>query len=360
MRVNNHIVPSQTAESKDYKPRTRRTKSFWEPIFDPLETDNFPSCNWDFQHNGGPKHMTLCAEQLDGSSTKFDKITFENCDFSGEFDFSPREIVFKNCIFDRCDFGLSTWIGAKFRDCSFVLSSFTQTKWRACEFRSCKWDRIGISGNETEFLNTLITNPEEFISSAYTNTDYKALSSAKTTKFYQRMRLEVTKSTVARGLSRDYQAFGDEKTFYNSVKVSTIQSIKAKIFECLFEATQGKSLSQRALGFVGLPMAASEWLILQLIGFVNAWGASVARPSLIGALIVLSFASLYYWLGMPSDYGGALIKSIEVTLLIGYTNHSSGAISACNHYLVLLNMIVGLLWYVVIIPTLVNRVSRVR
>ncbi|ESX79964.1 hypothetical protein X757_02570 [Mesorhizobium sp. LSHC414A00] len=99
-------------------------------------------------------------------------------------------------------------------------------------------------------------------------------------------------------------------------------------------------------------------MILNAAGSVNAWGRSVVRPSLIGAAIVAFFTIAYA--PTAKDWLNAFIKAVEITLLVGYTNHSPASLSTGAHFLVLANMIAGLFWYVVFIPTLINRVSRVR
>jgi hypothetical protein len=344
-------------------PRRRRTVNFWEPIFDPSEKKPFPEHDWDFEHNAAPKRVTLTQGNFTnivskGARPTFDKISFIKCDFQGIFDILPREIVFKNCTFEDCDFGLSTWIGAKFSKCEFRKCSFTQSRWNECDFRNCKWEKIGISGNETEFSSTIITNPGDFIKAAYTNTDTAILEKRNTTAIYQLMRLESTKATVARNIYKMFSDFGDESAYYDALKTSANQSLSARLSESHYNIVTGKP-ALKLFASTGLIVHGLEWLILNVAGLVNAWGRSVVRPFIIGIAIVALFAIAY----AATDCGtaeAAITKAIEVTLLVGYTTYASPLLPPDLHWLVLANVLVGLLWYVVFIPTLVNRISRVR
>jgi hypothetical protein len=354
----------QTSEDTPKPPRNRRTKNYWEPFYDPDERNPFPVHPWNFDHNGAPTHVTFTADGLtaalkDGRSPRFDKLRFVKCDFLGSFDVSPRDIVFKNCIFEECDFGLSIWKRAKFTSCSLHRVSMTQSTWRECDFRACTWDQIAISGNETIWDATTITNPGTFIRAAYTNLDDGVLAKRHTTAQYQKMRLESTKATVARALSRMFSNYGDERAFYDALKCSSNQSTRARIFEALYDLRAG-TFKTRCKAALSLPLNLLDWLILNGAGIVNAWGRSIVRPALIGLAIVVLFGLAYYATDPSINWANALIKATEITLLIGYTNHSSPSLPVGKHELVLVNMIAGLLWYVVFIPTLVNRISRIR
>ncbi len=345
-------------------PRRRRTASFWEPIFDSEEENPFPPHAWNFEHTGAPTHVTFTGSDLSsameaGGRPYFSEIRFVKCDFSGIFDLSPREIVFRHCYFVGCDFGLSTWKRAKFSNCSFDLSSLSQTQWIECDFRACTWNKIGMSGNETVFTSTTITNPGTFIRSAYTNLEQVVLAHRGIRADYQKMRLESTKATVARALSRMYVDYGDERAFYDALRTSSNQSTRAHIFETFYRLKTG-DLGERCKAAPILAFDLVDWAILNVAGAVNAWGMSIARPALIGLAIIFVFSSLYAVSDSSLRWPMAFIKAVEVTLLIGYTNHSGPSVSFGIHCLVLVNMLAGLLWYVVFIPTLVNRISRVR
>lgn len=343
--------------------RARRTRVYWEPIFD-QEAKAPTRTKWDFEHNRGPAGCVFFAVDLiqavnGGLKSIFEGINFSACDFTGIFDLSPREIVFKNCKFFSCDFGLSTWRKAKFTGCEFKKCSFSQSNWADCEFRGCSWVDTGMSGNAMDMTTTVITNPGSFVRSAYTNQDPVILAKFGTSPFYQAMRLEGTKATVARSIVRMLVNVGDEGAYYEALRASSNQSTLAKISEAAYQFCQ-KGFKNKPLATFRLSLHSLEYLILNVAGFVNGWGRSIARPFMIGVALIMLFSLIYLVTNVAPDISSAFVKAAEITLLTGYTNHTSGELEGWKRYLMLWNMTAGLLWYVVFIPTLVNRISRVR
>lgn len=54
------------------------------------------------------------------------------------------------------------------------------------------------------------------------------------------------------------------------------------------------------------------------------------------------------------------MKSLDVTLLVGYTKYSTPSDSLLSQFLVQSNMLLGLAWYGVSLPTLINKISMAR
>jgi hypothetical protein len=344
-------------------PRGRRTTSYWEPMYDAQDRAPYPNQAWDFEHNKGPAHVTLTSDDLDiainaGLRTRFEGIRFQRCDFFGEFDKSPRELVFIGCDFEHCDFGLSTWRRAKFTRCEFSKTSFSQSKWDDCDFRNCTWKDIGLSGNATDLSATTITNPRAFIAAAYTNLDPSVLGPRNITARYQKMRLEATKATVARALVRMFEFYGDEGAYYDAIRASSNQSLDARISEEVHTFLKG-SFVQKATSALSIPFNLLEKIILNGAGFINGWGRSIARPAMIGTILI-SFFALVYSIRYDKPLLTGFIQSIEVTLLIGYTAWANSSLPIGDHLILAANMILGLFWYIVFVPTLVNRLSRLR
>src|SRR4051812_36520253 len=128
--------------------RSRRTKNFWEPFYNPATPDNFQDHDWLFNNETGPTYRVFDALKAPlVNFLKIENVLFTFCDFSGVFE---KSIVFKDCKFSNCDFGLSTFKNVKFTRCEFKLTSFTQTTITNSEFRDCKFNKIGISGNATD------------------------------------------------------------------------------------------------------------------------------------------------------------------------------------------------------------------
>lgn len=352
----------KTVASSPMLPRGRRTKSSWEPFFDPDEKAEFPILEWDFTHNKAPAHVTFLATGLDsyvnaGGRAKFENVRFEKCDFSGVFDRSPGEIVFVGCTFFECDFGLTTWIRTKFTSCKFDKSSLTQTKWVECEFRACAWVDVGLSGNATDFVTCIITNPIALVGASYIR---RVEQSDHKRAMDNERRHRATKSTIARSISRMLVNVGDEVAYYEAVCAETNTSIISRIFNSCFGLRFGDKIFHRARCALSIPVLWLEFFILNASGFLNAWGRSVARPIIVGLSLVLVFWGVYAFDGSTNGLSQSLRKSVDVTTLIGYTAHVDMSMSKKSNWTTAIHMILGLWWYVILVPTLVNRISRVR
>jgi uncharacterized protein YjbI with pentapeptide repeats len=338
-------------------PRGRRLKSYWEPIFDPNDSAGFPDGSWDFSHSKAPHHVTYVADSLATVlSAVFTRIDFRVCDFEGVF---SRRVVFRNCRFEKCDFGTSEWVDAKFTRCEFQACSFTQATFRDCEFRDCVWSQIGLSGNETRLPGTLITNPGAFIDAGYTNRDEVTLQRENKTNLEQQAKLEGTKATVARQLLANCVQIGDEQTYYDAVKTYVRQSTKAKQADLLHQL-RAANVQKSVPLLIRALLCLIDMAIANATGAINGWGSSIARPFMLGVLACIVFAAVYYVFGYRESLLAALVTSVDVTLLIGYTKHAVRDGPVSEQLLFIANMLVGIVWYAVFIATIVNRVSRVR
>jgi len=342
----------------------RRTKSYWEPFFDKCSKD-FTNHSWDFTNQANVEYHIFNADKIDGKATKLvEDITFTNCDFRGYF--IENRLIFKNCIFNSCDFGLSTFKKAKFSFCEFVETSYTQCVLEDTEFRDCSFKKIGISGNETNLDGTLITNPRIFIGAAFTNTS--ALPDKKS-KFVQKMKLEDTKSTVARKILVTLTSEGSEKAYYDAIETSTLQECRARIALNLLEIRNSfldekdQGTLKRCFGAIAgvfkLFGGIVNFFILWFFGLVNAWGESLARPLILGAIILFAFGGIYYWCEEIA-FSRAISKSTEIMLLFGYTNYTNSVDADLMSKAEMANALVGLFWYIVTVPTVVNKLTRIR
>lgn len=200
----------------------RRADAWWEPSYDPSLEGAFETSDWNFSGSTGPKNAFLEATNFgasvkQGSVRKFENLTFEKCDFQGEFEHEPA-ISFKKCRFHFCDFAYSVWIKATFTQCEFVNCSFALATFEECEFRDCKWERIGLQGSKTDFYRTFLNNPTEFIKAGFSglnpskNGDLEHRST-------QAFRLELSKAQVARTLLSNHREVGDSDTYYESARL---------------------------------------------------------------------------------------------------------------------------------------------
>lgn len=355
-------------------PNTRR-KNFWEPIYDPAYTAPEKLYDWDTNTSFGVKDCVCTAEELEKKMQSENRpkwvmreMQFKKCDFRGNFNFD--QIVFTDCSFENCDFGISSWENAKFTNCRFNRCSLTQTSFDKCQFNNCTWNDISFSGTETRIFNTHISNPDEFINAGYTNLDKGTYpANSKVEPAYQKMRLEETKAKVARTILRNNEQNGDDTSYYKAIKSYLLQTVKNRKESKIYEINSSKSHCHK-LGitrFITNFWYSIEIFILKTSGYINGWGASIAKPFFLGMALMAIFAILYFMLASPNNsnanippFIAAIIKSFDITLLFGYTKHASTQSSICDQIVYGLNAIFGLWWYSILVPTVINRISRVR
>ncbi|WP_240364359.1 pentapeptide repeat-containing protein [Pseudomonas syringae] len=340
----------------------KRSTSYWDSIF-VGHTLQLASHVWDFTNNKGPsrlyfKSLDLLKYIKKKSLRRFNckSISFNECDFNGEFisEISKREISFGKCNFTKCDFGGSVWKGVKFSECKFERCSFTMAEFQDCIFYECEWIDITLSGTETKMPNTLVSNPDKFISAAYTNLDKNILLRNSKTPGYQKMRLEGTKAKFSRTLMKNAENHGDDDAYYGAVQTYLNQSLKSKIQKSMYEFINGKGSLGHGMNFLA---AYFELFLLNISGFVNCWGKSVARPAIIGIALTFVFGLLYGF--MSNDYQRGLVQGFDITFLVGYTKYAAKTNPIHIELLYGLNAFFGLWWYAVLVPTLINRISRV-
>nr|WKF55580.1 hypothetical protein HUO10_000024 [Paraburkholderia busanensis] len=368
---NAHEVPKTADLVKNTLPhhvlklRGKRSSNFWEPVF--KNGQHAPSQVYDWDVNGRSNvenclcHVIELRELMSSrSQTRWhvNAITYTNCDFEGDF----FNITFKNCNFINCDFGSSTWKNAKFSNCKFKRCSFTLTTIEQSQFIKCRWEEIGISGTETKIFDTALDNPLEFINAAWTNLDEDLLAQHGRDATYQTMRLEITKTKIARIILSNNERSGDDSTYYRSVEAYLKQIIRSKQTISRYNI---KNKIDRVANFLALPIFSVESFFLRISGLVNNWGASVARPACVGLAIALFFSFWYYfaWLYIfkqtPSAKMAAM-KSFDVTLLFGYTKHAQSGSNFLEQISYAINAFLGPWWYAIFVPTVINRISRVR
>jgi uncharacterized protein YjbI with pentapeptide repeats len=342
----------------------KRSKSYWDSVFIGHTLKLTPH-GWDFTNNKGPSQLYFNSSDLLGYIKenllrRFNckAISFDECDFNGEFtsEISKHEISFGKCKFTKCDFGGSVWKGVKFSECKFERCSFTMAEFQDCIFYECKWSDITLSGTETKMPNTLVSNPAKFIGAAYTNLDKSLLQRNSTTPRYQKMRLEGTKAKFSRILLKNAESHGDDDAYYGAVQTYLNQSLKSKIQKSMYEFIHGKGFFGHGMNFFA---AYFELLLLNISGFVNCWGKSIARPAIIGILMTFVFGLVYGFIS--KDYQRGLVQGFDITFLVGYTKYA-GTLNQNPIHIELLygiNAFFGLWWYAVLVPTLINRISRI-
>ena len=340
----------------------KRSKSYWDSIFIG-HTLKLKPHGWDFTNNKGPSQILFKSSELSDyiknkSLRRFSckSINFDECDFNGEFisEISKSEISFGKCNFSKCDFGGSVWRGVKFSECKFKLCSFTMAEFQDCIFYECEWTDITLSGTETKMPNTLVSNPGKFISAAYTNLDKKVLLKNSKTPSYQKMRLEGTKAKFSRTLLKNAENHGDDDAYYGAVQTYLNQSLRSKIQKSKYGLIHGKGIISHGMNFMA---AYFELFLLNISGLVNCWGKSIARPAIIGIVLTFTFGLLYGFLS--NDFQKGFVQGFDITFLVGYTKYADKTTPIYIEILYGVNAFFGLWWYAVLVPTLINRISRI-
>jgi len=341
-------------------PRKGKLNHYWDPLYNPADDEHFPKTTWDFTNTTGIKHNTCDAAELKSlvngrNSYPIKNINFQKCNFRGSFDFV--QLAFSDCEFELCDFGYAKWHKVKFNGCKFKKCSLTMLDIYQCQFINCTWEDTGISGNETRISESSITNPHQFIQSAYTCLDKDILTQFNKNPSYQKMRLEQTKAKLARIILNNLERNGDDVSYYEGVKTYLNQSIAAHIEEAKHNVFSKKNMRRNELLVLIYQL---EFMILNISGKINGWGSSVARPAIIGILLIIIFGFLYYTLDIRCSFIGGIIAGFDVTLLFGYTKQVDNKVSELTQVLFGFNAFLGLWWYAVFVPTIINRISRVR
>lgn len=339
--------------------RTRRAHCYWEPIYDPSLVGKLKGRDWNFGTDTGPTKSYFDLAGIKpfvegGGSRVFKNIRFSECDFQG-ISSNDSQVVFDKCEFLNCDLSLSTFINFKFSKCIFRGSSFGQTTFRDVEFRDCAWERMAVSSNETVLENVFISNPSDFNKSLWTQLD-KQILPKKVSKINQWHRHELTKSTIARMLLNNHRELGDDRTFYESVRVFEIQQSYAKFCRAVFN-TINKARPASLWYFLVAIFWIAELCLLRIFGMLNAWGASALRPLI--ALIALFIAGGLYYSNIKS-ISLPFQASFDVTTVAGYTKAVSADASASLQATFSAHLLIALVFYTVFFATIVARLSRVR
>jgi hypothetical protein len=353
----------------------KRKSSYWDPLY----SDNFRGTDsvfdWNISNVTGISYSVCKAERL--SSFVTDKkltrwsakgFSFENCDFRGNF--VAIDLSFNNCRFSECDLGSATWKGVKFSNCKFSRVSLSLATFEQCQFIDCTWSEIGVSGTETKFFDSMISNPWDFVMSAYTNTDAGVLlQRGPTTPAHQRMRLEETKVKIARAVLSNSERNADDNVYYEAVRTYLTQSLVSRRESAKFVLSSKEKPLKKLSSLWRLSQASLELSILNISGAINEWGYSLARPALVGLLMIALFAIVYKMTGVTCSTAEtveactwklAFMTSFDVSLLVGYTKHAAEKTKWIPQVIYGINALVGLWWYAIFVPTVINRISRVR
>ena len=101
---------------------------------------------------------------------------------------------------------------------------------------------------------------------------------------------------------------------------------------------------------------AALWSI-ETAGFLTDWGQSPMRSVwlLIGAITVFT---LLYCFAFGEDFMHALLRSLDCSLVFGYTKYAASPQQLLLNYVTFANAFAGLCWYALFVPALSKRLFR--
>lgn len=322
---------------------------------------------------------------------------FEKCDFSGNN--GGKKMTFKNCSFLLCYFSFSEFNDVNFINCEFESCSLSQSKFYRCIFdEDCSFYKISITGKSIIFTQTEISACKLLnnIYKPYLHREelYNEKGLNKVIEDY-RMNKSILK--LSKTIMESNKTSSDD-LFFDSVKNIFLKKInekkshnKKRIFD-LTESIENKKkevLNKRdkALFFIikskmkifllkaRRPTFFLDKAVMKTFGTMNCWGGSLPRVFLFGIGILLFYALIYglmdggFAYTMKDGITGitevkplyyivnSLLKSFDITFLAGYTKHVTMYDSITKQAVLLSNMLIGLFWYSVLIPTLINKIS---
>lgn len=310
------------------------------------------------------------SEFAQNKAWKVSRLSFENCDFKG--DFRPHSdaistITLSNCSFSGCSFHGSTWINIKFQNCTFEQCDFSFSEFKGCIFtKPCTFKEVSLSSSHTRFKDTSIQSAK-LIKAATTN--LRSLPDG-TKPSYQKARLASTKASVAHGLMRATERAPNPDTYFAAYRCYVLSSKSAKVQADCYEISTGLKLDQprsavarsrltRLGGFFKLIAHCIELSATAISGILNGWGTSVFRPIAFAGLLVLTFSLAYsYILDVPCQ--SAIIRSIDILLVAGYGKYTTEAKAAATlaDWLHLANLTLGVYWYSIFFPTIIRHTVR--
>lgn len=336
----------------------QRSTNFWEPIYDPNEKE-YKLCAIppeDFDHIPAIDRYVINWEYLSTKTFLEDK-TFTRIDFIGNIDGDKLTKTFRNCQFVLCSFRSSEIKNIKFSNCNFDRTTFSLARFINCEFRNCQFHNIGISGNATQLENIYI-DPEELLKNLYLCKDKDLLKERKTNIQFQKMMQMKTKSVIARKILTMKPVKADIDMLIRAIRSSRKYETKSKLAESLYNL-KTQNFIQKWKHLLNFVYYILELPVLCFFGWLSGWGQKAGKTVLFGICGIFLFALFYAFIGYPkSTNSDSLMKSIEYTLLFGYTKYPFVNNNRLTNTVVLINAIFGMLWYASLIPIIINKLGK--
>jgi len=390
------------SQNVDFGNRRHRTESVWEITYD----ENFKysqNPNMDLSQlffdeitnksvsrfnklilnfNFNEKLKNEKGDSLKNNILLFKNITFNECDVFGCN--QEQRVYFNDCKFKKVHFGYSNFSNVKFNNCKFEMCSFGLSSFEYCVFdENCSFKENSI-GTGIKLYNTSI-NASKFISGAYLNSKNNSYLEKNNKDPVLECYLESKSlAKLARRILMSLSNNDDDDLYYNALKTFYLCKIKEKKSKQKHEIKQGQIKLDKCKGSKGDPRQGNpscfekikirikifinmfksfsttlEQLSLVVFGSINSWGASLSRCFGVGFLLILLFSIIYNYF-FDVNYSLAIVQSIDITFLAGYTKHIQSSSNILLQWVSVINLLVGLIWYAITIPTLIGKIGTSR
>jgi len=392
--------------------RDHRVKNYWDVNYDPnfdiesIESMTIRDINEKNIKEIINKNIYIGYDEIIKNDIRPDvnmfinNKSFRTCDFSGNN--GKKKITISNCNFEKCYFSFSEFNDVNFINCDFECCSFSQARFYRCFFDdNCSFYNISISGSTTLMVQTEIRASGFFKKIYEPYNEQSGLYKEKgLNKKEQIFRLNRSILKVSKKILESNKNCSNDDFFYDSVKNLFVKKLSDKKSSNSYRIEQlridlknkandvklkkNKEIIFRIKCFIKIiylyffkkPAFAIESIVMRVFGFINGWGSSLPRVFIFGVFILLMYTIIYMIMDggqvpIINDSGEAknidvtsfyyfvssLLKSFDVTFLAGYTKHITMYDSIFKQLTLLTNMLVGLFWYSVLIPTLINKIS---
>lgn len=341
-------VPAENEESRGKFWEITYRKNGWSPVvveFNPRERLDTVT---------GLVSTKITAKKCDlNESGALSGCHLKNRDFvSCDFRLSLYRSSFENCTFRDCDFSQHTWTEVSFTNCTFERCNFVLWTFDSCSFlNTCKFAEITFAHHKVNLQNTAIS-ASSFLAAIVTNVENLP---PDVDKEYQEHRLVGSKLGIAVAIYQSTKDVANLEYYFEAYKELRLATLRKNVEFAQYPISTARFARFRAL--IASLGPRLELLLAEVTGGLTNWGQSVVLP-LEFALWVFLFFIVIYGLFADTSLVGAIQQSFNITIVAGYTFHLDADDAWHLKMLKAINLIFGLFWYSLLIPTVVRRVLR--
>lgn len=306
----------------------------------------------DFKASMGPRNCVVSGREKAAIPPN---AQFHRCDLRGDF----KEINFKEVVFELCDFRGSVWSRVKFSKCHFRQCNFSYVTFNSCLFFDCRFSNNTASAEYFETAQTTIP-ATAFLDGLTPNTKHYPNNTKDEKDFieYQIYRHRKTSAKLARIIHASTDKCPDPDIFSEAHKEVVLRSLNAKLEESRWS---GDKKAYWLSSLVRSIPICVDIAVTWVSSLLTDWGRSIIRPLCFFATLVVIFSCFYHSMQWTSaihatSWPQAVRRAIDISLVAGYTRHSSG--TEAFEWIAFVNASLGIYWYTLIVPAIIKRVMR--